>query len=131
MDVVKKCVFEIFIFSGKDNGAPLTWYNVKKGNQYRFRVIGVGSMYPIRISIDQHSLQVVASDGYDLKPMVVESFIINPGERFDFIVDANQTVGNYWVRGESIEVHLTKFFIIFFFNLTSRRNDFILIALYW
>ena len=71
-------------------------------------------MYPIRISIDRHSLQVVASDGYDLKPMVVESFIINPGERFDFIVDANQTVGNYWVRGESIEVHFNEFFIFYF-----------------
>lgn len=93
-----------YLNSGKDNGAPLTWYHVKPGTQYRFRVIGVGSMYPIRISVDQHLLEVVASDGYDLKPMVVESFIINPGERFDFLITANQTVGNYWIRGESIEV---------------------------
>ena len=77
---------------------------MKKGTQYRFRVIGVGSMYPIRVSIDQHNLKVIASDGYDLKPMVVESFIINPGERFDFLVDADQSIGNYWLRGESIEV---------------------------
>jgi len=92
---------------GKHNESPLTWYNVKKDMQYRFRVIGVGSMYPIRISVDQHDITVIASDGYDLKPMVVESFIINPGERFDFLLTTNQSVGNYWIRGESIEVNFS------------------------
>ena len=91
-------------FLGEHNASPLTWYNVKKDKEYRFRVIGVGSMYPIRISVDQHDITVIASDGYDLKPMVVESFIINPGERFDFLLTTNQSVDNYWIRGESIEV---------------------------
>lgn len=94
----------LIYYTGEDNGAPLTWYRVKEGAQYRFRVIGVGSMYPIRISVDQHPIMVIASDGYDLKPMMVESFIINPGERFDFLINATQSVGNYWIRGESIEV---------------------------
>lgn len=67
-------------------------------------MIGVGSMYPIRVSIDKHNLTIVASDGYDIKPVKAESFIINPGERFDFLVDADQEVGNYWIRGESLEV---------------------------
>ena len=89
---------------GEGNGAPLTWYHVKKGQQYRFRVIGVGSMYPIRISVDQHNLTIVASDGYDVKQMIVESFIINPGERFDFLLTTDQNIDNYWIRGESIEV---------------------------
>ena len=77
---------------------------MKKGQTYRFRVIGVGSMYPIRISVDQHNLTIVASDGYDVKPMIVESFIINPGERFDFLLTTDQNIDNYWIRGESIEV---------------------------
>ena len=84
--------------------APLTQYNVTKGAKYRFRVIAVGSLYPLRISVDSHNLTLVASDGYDLKQRIVESIIINPGERFDFLLDANQPVGNYWVRAVSMEV---------------------------
>ena len=49
-------------------------------------------------------LSVVATDGYEVEPTPVESLIINPGERYDFILTANQTVGNYWVRCDSTEV---------------------------
>lgn len=84
--------------------APLAWFNVTKNEQYRFRVIGVGSIYPMRISVDNHSLIMVASDGYDFEPIVVESFIINPGERYDFLLRANQAYGNYWIRAVSLEV---------------------------
>ena len=48
----------------------------------------------------------MASDGYDVEDVVVESFIINPGERFDFLLTANQSVGNYWLRAESMEVSI-------------------------
>ena len=80
------------------------WYNVTKGSTYRFRVIQVGTIYPLRVSVDNHKITVVASDGYDLKPVEVESFIINPGERFDFILKADQNVKNYWIRANSMEV---------------------------
>ena len=84
--------------------APLTWFNVTRGNVYRFRVIGAGSLYPMRISIDEHILRMISSDGYDFKEFHAESFIINPGERYDFILDANKPYGNYWVRAVSLEV---------------------------
>ena len=84
--------------------APLTWFNVTKGTSYRFRVIGVGSIYPMRISVDNHVLRVIASDGYDFEEFRAESIIINPGERYDFILDADQPYGNYWVRAVSLEV---------------------------
>ncbi|WAR03598.1 ASO-like protein, partial [Mya arenaria] len=84
------------------NGAPLTVYDVQPGKVYRFRVIATGALYPFRVSVDNHNLTVIASDGYDLEPVVTESFIINPGERFDFKIIADQTVGNYWIRGISI-----------------------------
>lgn len=94
---------DIFI-SGELVKAPITWYNVKKGSVYRFRVIHVGTIYPLRISVDSHEFKVIASDGFDLKPKVVESFIINPGERFDFLFSADQDIDNYWVRANSMEV---------------------------
>ena len=67
-------------------------------------MIAVGSIYPLRISVDQHLLTVISSDAYDVEEIVVESFIVNPGERFDFLLTANQTIGNYWIRADSLEV---------------------------
>ena len=84
------------------NGAPLTTYSVKHGQRYRFRVIGVGALYPFRVSVDGHNITVIASDGYDMEPEEAESFIINPGERFDFELLANQPIGNYWIRGITV-----------------------------
>ena len=89
--------------TGVSNMAPLTVYNVKKDQKYRFRVIGTGALYPFRVSIDNHPLTIIASDGYDLEPITAESFVINPGERFDFEITANRPIGNYWVRGITLE----------------------------
>ncbi|KAK3595588.1 hypothetical protein CHS0354_009545 [Potamilus streckersoni] len=87
----------------QNNGAPLEVFQVQQGESYRFRVIGAGALYPFRISIDEHNLTIVASDGFDLESVVVESFIINPGERFDFILHADKPVSNYWIRGITLE----------------------------
>ena len=100
----QQIIFLIELIVGLPNEVPLTWYNVSKGETVRFRVIAVGSIYPLRISVDQHYLTVISSDGYDVNDTVVESFIVNPGERFDFLLTANQTIGNYWIRANSLEV---------------------------
>ncbi|KAK3579380.1 hypothetical protein CHS0354_029682 [Potamilus streckersoni] len=90
--------------TGNNNGAPLEVFRVMQGKSYRFRVIAAGSMLAFRISVDQHQLMLVASDGHDLENMEVESFIINPGESFDFILVTNRTVSNYWIRAETLEI---------------------------
>lgn len=108
-DVVFCCYFN---FQGEIIEAPLTQYNVTRGETYRFRVIQAGALYPLRVSVDNHNITVVASDGYDIKPKEVESVIVNPGERFDFLLTANQLVGNYWIRTVSIEVsNIPSYFI--------------------
>ncbi|CAI9735105.1 laccase-like [Octopus vulgaris] len=89
--------------SGNHNGAPLTVFEVEQGKEYRFRVIAAGSLYPFEVSVDGHQMVVVASDGFDLKPTAVDYFILSPGERFDFILKANNSVGNYWIRGKTME----------------------------
>ncbi|XP_055883275.1 uncharacterized protein LOC106072733 isoform X3 [Biomphalaria glabrata] len=121
-----------FYPSGSFIDAPLTVFNVKRFNSYRFRVIGAGSLYPFRVSIDEHVLKIVASDGNDLSPVEVESFIINPGERYDFVIEANQTDKNYWIRAVTLEVNVsnhTALAILRYANassnsepLTSRRD---------
>lgn len=89
---------------GIHNEAPLEVFNVKQNTSYRFRVINVGALFPFRVSVDNHMLSVIESDGYSIRPTLAESFVINPGERFDFVINANQSVGNYWIRGKTLEV---------------------------
>ena len=60
-------------------------------------------IFPLRISIDNHLLTMVSSDGYDFETTIVQSFIINPGERFDFIINTTDD-GNHWIRVHSMEV---------------------------
>jgi FtsP/CotA-like multicopper oxidase with cupredoxin domain len=48
-------------------------FKVTRGQQYLFRVIGTGALYPWRISVDQHNLTMVAVDGFDITPVVAES----------------------------------------------------------
>ncbi|XP_041379560.1 laccase-2-like [Gigantopelta aegis] len=92
--------------TGKHNGAPLEVFNVQKGLTYRFRLISAGILYPFRISVDEHNLTIVASDGFDIREQTVESLIINPGERFDFIIHADRDVNNYWIRAKTLEINV-------------------------
>eukprot|EP00105_Crassostrea_gigas_P038290 XP_019922438.1 PREDICTED: laccase-like [Crassostrea gigas] len=80
------------------NGAPLEIFNVRRGFTYRFRVLATGANFPFRISVDGHVLTVIESDGYSIQPIIVESFVINPGERFDFQLEAIRPVGNDFIR---------------------------------
>nr|QHF16626.1 laccase 2 protein [Cepaea nemoralis] len=81
------------------NCTPRELFTVKKGFRYRFRIISNGILNcPFRISVDEHSLEIIASDGAPVSPMEVESFNIIAGERYDFVLTANQSVDNYLIR---------------------------------
>lgn len=34
----------------------------------------------------------------------MQSFILSPGERFDFLVECNQEPGSYWILAETLEI---------------------------
>ncbi|XP_055883293.1 uncharacterized protein LOC106073971 [Biomphalaria glabrata] len=99
--------------------APLTVFTVEQFKSYRFRVIGAGNLYPFRVSIDQHLFKIVATDGNEVEPLEVESFIINPGERFDFVIEANQTVNNYWIRAVTLEVNVSNHMALAIFRYVN------------
>lgn len=50
------------------------------------------------MSIDNHTLVVVSSDGSDLEPEEADSLVTYAGERFDVIVQMDQDIDNYWIR---------------------------------
>ena len=85
----------------------LSVFPVKRGKTYRFRLIGVQSVYAYRFSIDSHKLTVIATDSFLIKPVETDYIIIHSGERYDFVVAANETVENFWMRAETLEANLT------------------------
>ena len=105
-------------FSGLINGmgrhpdvplerSKLMSFNVQQGRQYRFRLVGGQSLFAYRVSVDQHKLSVIAADGFFIRPVEqVDYIIIHSGERYDFLLNANQNPGqNYWMRVETIEIN--------------------------
>ena len=88
------------------NNIRLSVFNVQRGNTYRFRLIGAQGMYAYKFSIDEHKLQLVATDGYFIKPKEVDYIIIHTGERYDFLLTANVTdQDNFIIRAETLEVN--------------------------
>ena len=61
-------------------------------------MVNAAAEYAFEVSIDDHVLWVVASDGSDIEPTEVTSVIMNPGETIDVEIQANQTPGHYWIR---------------------------------
>lgn len=94
--------------STSHNEAPLDIFNVDAGKKYLFRVIGTGTLFPWRISVDGHNITIVESDGFKIEPVVVESVVVTPGERYNFILETNQRPDNYWIRGETLDRRFAK-----------------------
>jgi FtsP/CotA-like multicopper oxidase with cupredoxin domain len=52
----------------------------------------------LRFTIDNHKLTVIANDLVPIVPYLTDSLVLGGGQRYDIIVEANQIVGNYWMR---------------------------------
>ncbi|KAI9280823.1 Cupredoxin [Umbelopsis sp. AD052] len=68
------------------------------GKRYRIRLINTGAFAEFDFSIDGHKLTVVEADGVAMKPVAIDRVPIQVAQRYSLIVEANQTVGNYWMR---------------------------------
>ena len=84
--------------------SSLNIYEVQPGQTYRFRLIHTGTMYAFRFSIDSHKLKVMATDGYLVEPVEVDYVALHSGERYDVLVEANQPLGNFWIKAETFEI---------------------------
>ena len=68
---------------------------------------------PVVLEVENHSLLVIASDSYDLQPQRFDSFVSTAGERYDFVISAQQPIG----RG--------KFWFIAIFSPCEGITDFV------
>ena len=105
-------------FSGLINGrgrfqnthTPLSEFIVSPDTYTIFRLIGGTTNTPYDFSIDRHTLRVIATDGSDVgfRDDIIDADFVSvyPGERYDVLVAANATIGNYWMRAESQQVNV-------------------------
>jgi FtsP/CotA-like multicopper oxidase with cupredoxin domain len=73
---------------------------LKKDKKHRLRLINTGIDNNFHVSIDSHNFTVITSDFVPVKPYTTSSISINIGQRYDIIINANQAVGNYWLRAD-------------------------------
>jgi len=56
-------------------------------------------------SIAGHSLKIIEVDGVNVEPLLVDSIQIFAGQRYSFILTADQPFSNYWIRAVSSNGH--------------------------
>ena len=75
----------------------------EKDKKYLLRIVNSAIDFHFHFSIDDHVLQVVSVDYVPIEPFWTNSLSVGIGQRYSFIVHANQTSsanGRYWMRTE-------------------------------
>ncbi|KAI1790742.1 laccase [Ganoderma leucocontextum] len=80
--------------------ADLAVISVTQGRRYRFRLVSTSCDVNFVFSIDHHPVTVIEADAVNTRPHTVDSIHIFAGQRYSFVLTANQTVDNYWIRAK-------------------------------
>jgi len=73
-------------------------WKVQKGKKYLFRIINSAAQNMYSVSIDQHTMQVIAADFVPVVPYTTEWLNIGIGQRYDVVVEMDQDVDSYFFR---------------------------------
>ncbi|CAG9807488.1 unnamed protein product [Chironomus riparius] len=85
--------------TGFMTNTPLEVFTMTPGKRYRFRMINsFCTVCPAQLTIEGHGLTVIATDGEPVHPVNVNTIISFSGERYDFVISADQPVGAYWIQ---------------------------------
>lgn len=82
-------------------GGKYNYVSIASGKRYRLRLINTSVDNYIKVSLDGHLLQVMAADFIPVKPFYTNWLLLGTGQRYDVVINANQTAGNYWFRAEA------------------------------
>ncbi|KAI0551636.1 multicopper oxidase [Xylaria curta] len=70
----------------------------ESGKSYRLRLVNTAIDTMFKFGIDNHTLTVISTDLVPIVPFETEMVSIGIGQRYDVVVNADQTPGNYWMR---------------------------------
>lgn len=68
------------------------------GDSHRIRLVNGAIDTHFKFSIDDHNITVMAMDLVPIVPYTTQVLSIGMGQRYDIVVDATETSGNYWMR---------------------------------
>jgi FtsP/CotA-like multicopper oxidase with cupredoxin domain len=85
------------------NGAPCSVpayasWKFEQGKTYRLRFVNTGASAFETISIDGHTLTVIANDFVPVQPYQTQYITLGVGQRTDVLVTASAAPGSYWLR---------------------------------
>ncbi|KAJ7605555.1 laccase [Roridomyces roridus] len=86
---------------GRYAGGPtseLAVITVTKGLRYRFRLVNIACDPNFIFTIDQHDFTIIEVDSVNHEPLGVDAIQIYAGQRYSFVLTADQAIGNYWIR---------------------------------
>ncbi|KAH9870311.1 hypothetical protein IAQ61_005785 [Plenodomus lingam] len=81
-----------------NGGGSYARMNVVKGKSYRIRIINTSVDNVFSVSMDNHPFTVITADFVPIKSWVTNQLTLAIGQRYDVVINANQTVDNYWFR---------------------------------
>ncbi|KAK0204374.1 laccase [Desarmillaria ectypa] len=82
----------------KDPTSDLAIITVEQGKRYRFRMIDMACDAAFTFAIEGHTMTIIEVDGVNHQPYIVDQIQIFAGQRYSFVLNANQEVDNYWIR---------------------------------
>lgn len=68
------------------------------GESYLLRLVNTAADTHFKFTIDNHTMQVIATDFVPIQPYTTDVVNIAIGQRYDVIVTANAAADNYWMR---------------------------------
>lgn len=68
------------------------------GKKYRLRLVNTAASNHFRFMIDNHTMEVISSDFVPIHPYNTTDISIGAGERYDVVVTATASSGNFWMR---------------------------------
>ncbi|KAJ7935956.1 laccase [Mycena leptocephala] len=86
---------------GRFAGGPtsqLSVISVTSGQRYRMRLVAMSCDPNFIFTIDGHTMTIIEADGVNTEPLTVDSIQIYAGQRYSFVLTADQAVDNYWIR---------------------------------
>jgi FtsP/CotA-like multicopper oxidase with cupredoxin domain len=81
--------FPLYLVNGRPPADPFA-VEVRSGERLRLRVINAAADTLFALSIDEHPLTLVASDGQPVRPVNGDAVMLGMGERADLMLDADR-----------------------------------------
>ncbi|HAU0262970.1 TPA: multicopper oxidase domain-containing protein [Legionella pneumophila] len=93
--------YDAYLLNGQPKSSPWT-APVRVGDTVRLRFIGAGASTIYRVKIPDAKMEMVHSQGNDVRPYLIDDFWIAPGETYDVLVKIQKN-RPYIIYAESID----------------------------